>query len=51
MRRKFGAELYFEFQSNLIVVDTARAWKKVGGFYWLKWHYHNASGEHQVNIR
>ena len=30
MRRKFGAELYFEFQSNLIVVDTARAWKKVG---------------------
>ena len=50
MRRRFVAELYVEIQSNLIVVDTARAWKKVGGFYWLKWHYHNASGEHQVNI-
>ena len=29
MRRKFVAELYVEIQSNLIVVDTARAWKKV----------------------
>ena len=31
MRRKFVAELFVEFQSNLIVVHTARAWKKVVG--------------------
>ena len=30
MRRKFVAELYVEFQSNLIVVHTDRTWKKYG---------------------